>query len=132
MPIRVTKASTKISYVVVSCLFGPFILVFWAVTFGTTGLTIASCVLLVGLVGFAARTFRGEDEPRDPPRAWWRMTSHPAAGYVFAALFGVPLVLQPLIGSGGSNYAGVLFELFLTIMFLQSSIRLTRAARVHR
>jgi hypothetical protein len=129
MSVRITRASTKIGYVVLSFVFGPVILAFWGLIFGTAGLTIASCVLVLGLVGFAARTFRGEDEPRDPPRAWWRMTSYPAAGYIVAALFGVPLVLQPLIGSAGSNGLGVLVELIVTIMFLQSSIRLTRAAR---
>lgn len=39
-----------------------------------------------------ARLFRGDDEPVDPPRAWWRLTAKPTAGFVIAGLLGVQVL----------------------------------------
>ena len=39
-----------------------------------------------------ARSFRGPGEPVFPPRAWWRLTARPLAGWWLGAYFLLPLV----------------------------------------
>ena len=46
----------------------------------------ASAILVLGLVVLLTRWFRGENES-DQPRAWWRMTAYPPAGFVLSAWF---------------------------------------------
>lgn len=79
-------------------------------------------VALVALV----RSFRGVGEPVAPPRAWWRLTARPLAGWWLAGfyLFGVVGFLRPekhtaadwMFAIEGVLWAGA---------FLNSSIRLT-------
>ncbi|WP_158865133.1 hypothetical protein [Leifsonia sp. AG29] len=38
-------------------------------------------LLNVAYVALGVRTFRGAEENRDDPRAWWRATAKPAAGF---------------------------------------------------
>ncbi|MDJ0350774.1 hypothetical protein [Cryobacterium sp. PH29-G1] len=87
MSLRITSTSTKIGYVVAAYVVGPLIVLFVALVAGPPLAAAATVMLLLAVVGFAVRTFRGEGEPVAAPRAWWRMTAQPTSGFVFSALF---------------------------------------------
>ncbi|MCS5736113.1 hypothetical protein [Herbiconiux daphne] len=97
MKYRITSAQGKVVYIV----FGYFAVVALAALAGAVGGGAVGAPVAVGLlwlwIVLGGRMFRGEDEPVAPPRAWWRLTSGPTAGFVIAALFAVQA-----IGSGVS------------------------------
>ena len=78
------------------------------------------------------RSFRGSDEPITPPRAWWRMTSRPRAGFVlgaFLVLTTANSVFGVVSGSTNPPLAGVLSAVvgaLLAFLYISSSIRLLR------
>ncbi|WP_431246872.1 hypothetical protein [Leifsonia xyli] len=88
MRVRVVSPVSKAAYVVV--VFALVILVtvplgaFWPALGALCGTAVVLTAVIV-----AARCFRGEDEPVDPPRPWWKMADAPAAGFVWAVLFAV-------------------------------------------
>lgn len=80
---------------------------------------------LIALVT-VARSFRGWGEPVEPPRAWWRLTSRPRAGWLLGAMY----LLGALSVFSPSKHAVVTWtdtvgSLLLAAAFLNSSIRLT-------
>ncbi|MCS5731819.1 hypothetical protein N1031_18850 [Herbiconiux moechotypicola] len=87
--------------------------------------------VLVFAVG--TRSFRGRDEPLLPPRAWWRMTSRPTAGFVVASLFAVFTVTGVVFALTGLSAAhpaqavsGLLFDGLIATAYAHSSVRLLR------
>ena len=94
------------------------------------GLCLSTVLLVV-----AVRTFRGRDEPVDPPRRWWRMTAKPTAGYVLGVLAVLTLInLRDLgypasltrVGGPVIVWTSAVLSLLAGIAYLNSSIRLTR------
>jgi uncharacterized membrane protein YhaH (DUF805 family) len=76
-----------------------------------------------------ARRFRGDDEPAELPRAWWRFTARPKAGLVLAVLLGVVAAFElfgPLItdGSQPANPITAITFGVPAIAYLHSSLRL--------
>lgn len=80
-----------------------------------------------------ARSFRGIGEPVRPPRAWWKLTSRPRAGFLLGAMYLLSslTLLAPTLQSPSGWAAGV-NALFLGAAFLNSSVRLTALNRRER
>ena len=80
----------------------------------------------------ATRAFRSAGEPVAPPRAWWRATGQPTAGFVLAALFALGTAFTALTEPRGAaeNLPGWWLNVVLTgaiaLYYLHSSIRLVR------
>ncbi|MEO7018132.1 MAG: hypothetical protein ABI067_16590 [Leifsonia sp.] len=100
-------------------------------------LSLAACLA-------GARMFRGKDEPVDPPRQWWRMTSRPTLARRLGILFLVLAVARVIsalatvfgwFGPSRSESADwtLLSEIldviqlgFLAFLYLNSAVRLKR------
>jgi len=130
MSIRITSPSAKIGLVVACGALFPAI-GFLAVS--VSGYTVGSLVmtaLVVLLVSFCSRTFRGPREDVRSPRPAWRMTEKPLAGYVAAAYLvfvGVGLITQrpePVAPAIAWSCCGILFV--AAVVFVNSSLKLTR------
>lgn len=80
----------------------------------------------------ATRSFRGQGEPIEPPRVWWRVTSKPKAGFVLGSFLAFSLivsVIQELVKPDASfafNVGGLLVSAFLAVVYFNSSIRLVQ------
>jgi TRAP-type uncharacterized transport system fused permease subunit len=91
------------------------------------GFVISIAFYLIGV-----RTFRGPDEPLRPPRAWWRATARPTAGYwigilaLFATTSGfIGTHLRPDRFSAAHLITAAML-LLVGLYYLTSSIRLSR------
>lgn len=136
--IRITRVRAKVVFVLTAVL--AMVAVGIATNFlvgGGAGVIVTSFLWIV-VVTLGTRWFRGFDEAVEPPRAWWRMTAQPPAGYVLAVLF--------LLNAGTQAYAllvndlatldaaGVLLPTvtalgchgLIGLAYLNSSIRLSR------
>ncbi|MDO9398121.1 MAG: hypothetical protein Q7T71_16370, partial [Herbiconiux sp.] len=96
---RILTTQGKLVYVV----FGSIAMSLLAVTglalsggtgAGALGAAVAVLAFWAWIV-VGARLFRGDGEPVEPPRAWWRLTAAPKAGFVIAGV----LLLQLLVGA---------------------------------
>jgi hypothetical protein len=130
--LRIRKKRWKIAYIVIGV--GLLAVLNGAVVprlFSETVSAVMANVFFALFVFGGVRSFRGSDEPM-APRAWWRMTSRPRAGFVLGAL----LVLNTAnsvfgVVSGTTNppLAGVLstvVDALLAFLYISSSIRLLR------
>jgi uncharacterized membrane protein YfcA len=103
-------------------------------------------ILVLLMILLAARFFRGATEPGDEPRAWWRMTGAPMAGFVLGVIFGLGalalLVYEIALETDAmvrhfrtqEPYVVVTCIVFaaLAVLYLTSSIRLVDAGRKAR
>ena len=127
MPIRITSTSTKIAYVVASCVV--FILgAALAISLPSSAVPVVAGVLALIVVGFAVRTFRGEGGPVEQRRPWWKMTARPTSGFVFALLFGSQAIYVLLTFRSDSDSASSIIPIvvdgLIATMFALSSLRL--------
>ena len=132
MPIRVIAAQTKITYFVAGVALVLTVGSAAGIALGGVAGIAINSILLVALFGVASRTFRGTGEPIVPPRAWWRLTAGPVAGFVIAGLFVVSGVGSAISGSGPDSSAvltvsTVLSDGAVAAAYLNSSIRLLRS-----
>jgi hypothetical protein len=132
--IRIVNVWARVFYV-----FAAYValwLVDWALlaVFPDKAAVVLSWVASLAAVAFGARVFRGAGESVEPPRAWWRMTARPRAGFVIAAAHFLLLGVAAMQASG-KNGGGVLaLEAIVNFVgfsvlgaaYLHSSIRLLR------
>ncbi|MFB2584514.1 hypothetical protein [Herbiconiux liukaitaii] len=91
----------------------------------------AGDVLLLAVYFVGTRAFRGRGEPIAPPRARWRMTSRPRAGFVIGTLLALNAALS-IVSVVTSADDALIFALStvrdgaLAFLYLRSSIRLRR------
>ncbi len=132
-PLRITHPALK----AVAVVFGALVLLagsfFLYLVFRTGALVLLPLVALL-LIYLATRVFRSAGERVAPPRAWWRATGRPIAGFVIAgltALWSVAPVLR--IAFGGALNVEAIGELFVAAVvitfFVHSSIRLLRGGQ---
>ncbi|GAA1438964.1 hypothetical protein [Leifsonia poae] len=83
---RIVSITGKILYVVgvYALLFVLNIFVFMRLVNPTIDVVIVA-ILNIAYVVVGVRTFRGATENREDPRAWWRATARPAAGFWIGA-----------------------------------------------
>lgn len=85
----------------------------------------ASLALTYGLT----RIFRVREEPVVPPRAWWRATGRPTAGWVlggFSALAVVFIALTVPLGMRDDTVVSLVGNAATATFYVHSSIRLSR------
>ncbi|WP_368496305.1 hypothetical protein [Herbiconiux sp. A18JL235] len=89
---------------------------------------------LISVAAFfvGARVFRGRGEAIAPPRAWWRTTARPTAGFVLTAYFlmtvvytFVTAVIDPTV-TLAATVVSALSGVLLAAAYLNSSVRLLR------
>jgi len=135
MAVRISEASTKVSYVVVAYVLGIFVTLSVALLAGIPQAAATTAVLLLAAVTFAVRSFRGDGEPVAPPRKWWRMTSRPTSGFAFATVFllhATYLAFQASQGPDSEVFISLaLIYTLLGALFASSSIRLRSVESEH-
>jgi hypothetical protein len=125
--LRITSGAAKVGYIAASLIL--ILSIGTALAFATfreaaqlVALALGVVLLIVGV-----RSFRGASESTAPPRAWWRMTERPVAGYLLAIYFtlqGVGYLLTPF----AAPVIEILYltvDAFVVVAYLHSSIRLT-------
>jgi uncharacterized membrane protein YhaH (DUF805 family) len=98
----------------------------------THSAVVTSLALLAAFWTFiliGVRRFRGEDEPAELPRAWWRFTARPRAGFVLGILLGLAALFElagPLIAEGDQRVNPITALMFAApaLAYLHSSLRL--------
>jgi len=127
---RITSVPGKVGYVVAApvVLLLLQLLALSIAGFESGGLLIACGALAqVAFVVVGVRTFRGEGEPIDPPRAWWRMTARPPAGFALGALFLVQAAVSTITAEPSAlRSAAVAVWAVLGLAYLGASVALAR------
>jgi hypothetical protein len=125
---RIRSLGVKIGVIVVALVLGSMI----TVVFGAGGDVVlgylVSVAVLVGIVAFAARTFRGPEES-SRVRPWWQMTAGARSSAVLAGVFVLQAALM-LLRSSGTPLASIgtisaLVFLAIAGAYLNSAFRLS-------
>jgi len=140
---RIVRWEFKVLYIAIAWIAGV-VIVNALVALGVPPLIVNLVNLLTLAVSFglAVRIFRGQDEPVDPPRAWWRMTAWPTLSrrlgvlFVVVAAMGVFSVAILLVGPDsprlggapalGTTIGGTLESAVLAYLYLNSAVRMKR------
>ncbi|KQM82723.1 hypothetical protein [Agromyces sp. Leaf222] len=144
---RIVRWEFKVLYIAVAWIAGV-VIVNALVALGVPPLILNLVNLLTLAVSFAlaVRIFRGQDEPVDPPRAWWRMTAWPTLSrrlgvlFIVVAAMGVFSVAIQLAGVGegtaaprldgapalGTTIGGTIESALLAYLYLNSAMRMKR------
>lgn len=132
---RITTEHGKIAYIVAA----PIVLLLLqllgmaVVDFFSSGLAVVLAILAqLAFVIVGVRSFRGKGEPVRPPRAWWRMTARPPAGFVLGCLFLLQAAwyAYPEV-QGPRAAAGAAVSALIGSAYLAASVALVRHNR-HR
>ena len=130
-PLRLVRTRWKVLYVVGCVALQWIIGRLLAVADVELVTTIVLNLSLLCWVLFGTRIFRGPEELLLAPRALWRRTAKPVAGFVLSAFWfggivvGIPLLVEgqnPVIWSVGAGTS-----LVLGMLYFFSSVRLRRS-----
>jgi drug/metabolite transporter (DMT)-like permease len=125
--LRIRSGRAKVGYIVASIVL--ILLVGTALFFAVSREAAQVAALVVGaaLLIVGVRAFRGPSEQVAAPRAWWRMTERPVAGFllaIFFALAGIGYLVAPFnVPAMEVLYLGV--YALVVVAYVHSSIRLT-------
>ncbi len=81
-----------------------------------------SALGLAAMVLVGVRLFRGDAEPVGAPRAWWRMTARPLAGFLLAAYFVADGLFARASTSGVFDVLGSAVVLLVAAAYVGSSV----------
>jgi hypothetical protein len=134
-PWRITQIWQKTLYIVIGyAVFASlfFVLRTWFLSANSSPYAVLDFGINIGYTLLGVRIFRGYHEPVVEPRAWWRWTGRPRAGFWLGALhvfalFGAAQELLPRGGLAPNLAVGVVnCSLFAVVAFgyLNSSFRL--------
>jgi hypothetical protein len=135
-PFRIFNPWLKLLAIVVA--FGLRLIILWFIPldFAPLAISLFAAASGLALIYGATRVFRVREEPLVAPRAWWRATGRPTAGFVIAAyiVFSVLVTYIRAALDGATLHAVdlVLTGLstgLLAAFYLNSSIRLLRSPR---
>ncbi|ROS77918.1 hypothetical protein EDF24_0686 [Curtobacterium sp. PhB130] len=122
---RITTAQAKVGYVVGATVVEVLLaLLLWAIGLPDAAVPFLSAIGLVAMVVGGVRLFRGEDEPVEPPRAWWRMTARPFAGFLLAAYFVADALCARASTIGAFDVLGTVVMLLVAAAYVGSSVTL--------
>jgi hypothetical protein len=125
--VRIRSGPAKVGYITVSILL--ILLIGLALSFAVSRVAAQLAALAVGvaLLILGVRAFRGPSEQVAAPRAWWRMTERPVAGFllaIFFALAGIGYLVAPFnVPAMEVLYLGM--YALVVVAYVHSSIRLT-------
>ncbi|SIN68796.1 hypothetical protein [Agromyces cerinus] len=140
---RIVRWELKVLYIVVAWIVAyAFTDLLRALGTPAVALEVVNTLVNLAAFAFAVRIFRGQDEPIDPPRAWWRMTAWPTLsrrlGILFAVFAASGLIFIVLevagvdVGTAAVPY-GVTGSITMTLQFallaflyLNSAVRMAR------
>lgn len=136
---RIVRWELKVLYIVVAWIVG-YALADLLRRLDAAEIVIGIVTLVFDVVAFAlaVRIFRGQGEPIDPPRAWWRMTGwRPLSrrlGVIFGALaaFSLVCVVGESVGAvepanGAFGWLGLTVQSgVLCLLYLNSAAQMTR------
>ena len=132
-PLRVANPSVKVAFVVVLLVAWRAATWFAPLAIPAIAVEVASDVLWPVAVIALARSFRGEGEPFQPPRPWWRLTVQSRIGWFIGGYYALLEIIGLIVPVRVDRYVAVAVSvvcgLFLAAAFLNSSIRLTIARR---
>lgn len=123
---RIYDGSTKAMSVILGytlALVSGFLV---GITFALSWGVVVGTAVLLAVIVVLTRWFRGEHESRDP-RAWWRMTARPTAGYVLAAWFFLQALTTGLSRAPQVvpvTWINVCVTLLIAFAYVASSVRL--------
>lgn len=126
---RFRSVESKLGVLIIAGVLGGMVGVVLAVGGDVGAVALGGSAVLVGVVLFAARTFRGRGESSSP-RPWWRMTSSCTASALLAIFFTIQSGWV-LMGSGATvsspvRLGATVILLFVAVAYLHSALRLTR------
>ena len=128
---RIVSDSGKVAAIVI----GVIVILAAALTIGVAGGVlvgyVVSVLLTVAFLTVVVRCFRGDGEPVQPPRAWWRATHRAAAGYVVGANLFFLQACAFALGQGPGGRTGLALvsggvDFIIAAYFVHSSARLSR------
>jgi hypothetical protein len=141
MSARIVTTHGKIVYGVFGLIGTTLLAVPAALLAGGAGTAVAA-LLVLALIGVGARLFRGAGEPVEPPRAWWRFTAAPTAGFAIAGVFAIQALatvvsawFAGIAGSrdapepSGTGAAAGVVAAVIAVAYLHSSLRLRAGQR---
>lgn len=127
MNIRIQSPQAKATYLSVGfviVLAAPLIV---AVPAGPVAGIVCYMAFLSAWIVIGVRAFRGEDESTHAPRAWWRMTNKPTAGFVIAALLTIHAItsaIQLVHSTSGLIGLSIVFDILIAGLYAHSSLKL--------
>jgi uncharacterized membrane protein YfcA len=125
--LRITSGPAKVGFIIAAIILILMAGVALSFAVSREAAQLAALVLGVVLLIVGVRAFRGPSESLAPPRAWWRMTERPVAGFLLAIYFtlqGVGYLLTPFaVPAIEVLYLAV--DAVVVAAYLHSSIRLT-------
>jgi len=132
--IRLRKTRWKVAYIILGVVTQVAIeIVIQPFRLPNLIYALVANLLSILLIFGGVRSFRGLGEPIEPPRAWWRMTSRPRAGYIVGSLFVLNSANGVLVATTGPpelifNVAiNVMVDASLAFLYFRSSARLRKA-----
>ncbi|MFE4468271.1 hypothetical protein ACFRFH_05570 [Leifsonia sp. NPDC056824] len=125
-PLRVMNPSHKLGFLVALVVANLVVVRLLGAVLPDRFTLMITGPLWLAAVIILARSFRGIGEPVRPPRAWWKLTSRPRAGFLLGTMYLLSSItlLAPTLQSP-SGWAAGANALLLGVAFLNSSIRLT-------
>lgn len=128
-PWRVLTPYGKLAYLLLAPVGALLVAILVGLALGEWAGLLASPALQVLVVAVAVRTFRDPDvEDVAAPRAPWRMTARPTAGFVMGALFLVQAVTTVVQATGRPDLWVLLLSAAASagfgVAFVRSSLRL--------
>ncbi|GAA1961666.1 hypothetical protein [Agromyces allii] len=141
---RIVRWEFKVLYIAVAWIVG-YVIVNALASIGAPieVVTLVNLITLAVPFALAVRVFRGQGEPVEPARAWWRMTAWPTLSlrlgvlFTIVAAFGAFSVVIAIVGAElpglgrtpgiGPTVGGTLEAALLAFLYLNSAVRLKRA-----
>jgi hypothetical protein len=132
--IRLRKTRWKVAYILIGVIaLAAIEIAIQPLMISNPMSAVVANSLTVLLYFGGVRSFRGLGEPIEPPRAWWRMTSRPRAGYIIGSLLVLSSANGVLVAITGPrelifNVAiSVVVDASLAFLYFRSSTRLRKA-----
>jgi len=132
--IRLRKTRWKVAYILIGVIaLAAIEIAIQPLMISNPMSAVVANALTLLLYAGGVRSFRGLGEPIEPPRAWWRMTSRPRAGYIIGSLLVLSSANGVLVAITGPpelifNVAiSVMIDASLAFLYFRSSTRLRKA-----
>lgn len=130
-PLRVPTPTAKAGIVIGGYILLVLVGLLVALSLGGVAGSVVAAAIDLAIVAFCSRVFRGGDEAVVPPRAWWRMTAGPVAGWVLAGLFTASAVSAWVAqATAGSGAVAATAQTVVAAALVHSAVRLSSRGRL--